>query len=119
MEAARMLPHQYSVACQPIEDTLSEGRVYDLVVLTEILEHVEDPVAILRMARQCAKSVVASSPLIPYNGRLDDNPEHLWQFDAPGYDEMLKEAGWTPITFVPVTLTPVQFVYDFQIWGAQ
>jgi hypothetical protein len=118
MEAAQYLPPQYSVVCQPVEVTLAEDRFYDLIVLTEILEHVEDPVALLRLARAHAKVVVASSPLIPDTGGMDDNPEHLWQFDAPGYSEMLKEAGWTPITLVPVTLIPPQFIYDFQIWGA-
>lgn len=119
MEAAAWLPATYSVACQSIEDTLLEDRYYDLIVLTEILEHVEDPTSILRLAREKAKVVVASSPLIPDSGRIDDNPEHLWQFDAAGYEQMLEEAGWSPIAFVPITLTPVQFTYDFQLWGAQ
>lgn len=119
VDASEYLPPQYSVACQTIEQTLSEDRIYDLVVLTEILEHVEDPVHLLRLARARATNVVASSPLMVEGGHIDDNPEHLWQFDAAGYSEMLQEAGWNPITFIPVTLTPPQFIYDFQIWGAQ
>jgi hypothetical protein len=119
LAAAQYLPKQYSVVCQSLEETLSEARFYDLIVLTEILEHVEDPVAMLRLARAHANTVVASSPLLMDDGRIDDNPEHLWQFDAMGYSQMLEEAGWRPITCVPVSLMPVQFTYDFQIWGAQ
>ena len=118
-EMRGILPDNLSVACQSIEETLAEDRNYDVVVLTEILEHVEDPVAILRMARQRANVVIASSPLIMDNGQIDDNPEHLWQFDAPGYEEMLIEGGWQPIAFAPVHLVPKQFIYDFQLWGAQ
>jgi len=113
------LPENLTCSHSSIEETLNEGKFFDLVVLTEILEHVEDPVAILRMARKCAKYVVASSPIFVDNTRIDENPEHLWQFDAPGYSEMLVEGGWDPITFIPVTLMPPQFIYDFQIWGAQ
>jgi hypothetical protein len=114
------LPPRTSVGHDSIEDTLAQpDRYFDLIVLTEILEHVEDPVHILRLARSRGANLVASSPLIPDDGKkMDDNPEHLWQFDAPGYSEMLMEAGWEPLVFVPVTLTPPQFIYDFQIWGA-
>jgi hypothetical protein len=118
MEAASYLPAKYSVVCQSVEETLSEDRFYDMIVLTEILEHVEDPVHLMKLARAHAKIVVASSPLIPDDGTMDDNPEHLWQFDIHGYGEMLEESGWHPITCLPVSLTPPQFIYDFQIWGA-
>jgi len=114
-----LLPPSLRVSCQSIEETLADDGYFDLIVLTEILEHVEDPVEILRMARSKARNVVASSPLIPDNGQLDDNPEHLWQFDAPGFSDMLNETGWEPIVFVPITLMPPQFIYSFQLWGAQ
>jgi hypothetical protein len=112
------LPSKMTVACQTIEETLAEDNFFDLIVLTEILEHVEDPTAILKMARKRANVVVASSPLFRDESRLDDNPEHLWQFDIEGYGEMIEEAGWAPITCLPVSLTPPQFIYDFQIWAA-
>jgi 2-polyprenyl-3-methyl-5-hydroxy-6-metoxy-1,4-benzoquinol methylase len=113
------LPEQTDCACKAIEDTLSEDRYFDVVVLTEILEHVEDPVNILRMARERAKVVVASSPLFADDRTLDRNPEHLWQFDAVGYEEMLKEGGWDPITFVPISFTEPAFEYTFQLWSAR
>jgi 2-polyprenyl-3-methyl-5-hydroxy-6-metoxy-1,4-benzoquinol methylase len=112
------LPGQMTCACKPIEETLSEDRYFDLVVLTEILEHVEDPVGILRMARERAKVVVASSPLFTDHMTIDRNPEHLWQFDAMGYEEMLKEGGWDPITFIPISFSNPGFEYTFQLWGA-
>jgi hypothetical protein len=112
------LPPELTVGCESIEETLAQENNYDLVVLTEILEHLEDPVSVLKAARGRAKFLVASSPLIP-DGCVDGDVEHLWQFDAPGYSEMLQESGWQPIAFIPMTLTPPQFIYDYQIWGAQ
>ena len=111
------LPAELRVDCLSIEDALRDPGVFDAVVLTEILEHVEDPVAILKMARERATWVVASSPLYLDDSILDPNPEHLWQFDAVGYEEMLTEAGWTPSVFMPVHLS--EYVYDFQIWAAK
>jgi hypothetical protein len=113
------LPDQLDARCLPIEDALSEDRQFDLVVLTEILEHVEDPVSILRMARQRATCLVASSPLFADDGLIDWNPEHLWQFDAVGYEQMLKEGGWDPVTFIPISFTDPNYEYTFQLWGAK
>ena len=112
-----VLPDQMQVQCQSLEASLAMPFVYDLIVLTEILEHVEDPVAILRMARAKARYVVASSPLFIDDSVIDDNAEHLWQFDAQGYGDMLNEAGWQEIAFIPVHLP--DFMYDFQIWAAK
>lgn len=111
------LPPNLRVVCQTIEETLSDPYHFDLCVLTEILEHVEDPVDILRRARERADFLVASSPLWVSDQFLDTNPEHLWMFDAEGYDEMLGEAGWSTIVFIPVHLK--EFMYDFQIWAAR
>lgn len=88
----------------------------DVIVLTEILEHVEDPVALLRLALEKGNALVASSPLFGGVFTVDDNIEHLWQFDIAGYDEMLREAGWEPVAMVPL-LFPT--VYDFQLWAAR
>lgn len=113
------LPEEMVCACKPIEEALGEDRYFDVVVLTEILEHVDDPVNILRMARERAAVVVASSPLYTDDQSLDPNPEHLWQFDAVGYEEMLKEGGWDPLTFVPISFSNPGFPYTFQLWGAK
>lgn len=113
------LPENLTCSNKSIVETLTEGRYYDLVVLTEILEHVEDPVTILRLARECSKHVVASSPLFVDASAIDTNPEHLWQFDAAGYEEMLREGGWEPVTFIPISFTEPAYIYTFQLWGAK
>lgn len=113
------LPENMRVSHVDVTEVLSENNFYDLVVLTEILEHVEDPVGLLGLARRRANYLVASSPLFADESILDGNPEHLWQFDAIGYEEMLKEGGWDPVTFVPISFTDPSYIYTFQLWGAK
>lgn len=110
-------PNNFKAACQTIEEALSGDDHFDAVVLTEILEHVEDPVAILKLARAKADMLIASSPVFLGDETLDPNPEHLWMFDADGYHEMLVESGWSEFAFLPMHLR--EFVYDFQIWAAR
>lgn len=116
-ELRPILPEDLLVACQPLEESLAVPGSFDAVVLTEILEHVEDPVDVLKMARVRASMLIASSPVFLDDSVLDDNPEHLWQFDAAGYQQMLEEAGWHSFAFVPIHLT--EFPYDFQLWAAR
>ena len=116
-ELRPILPPNLRVACQTIEESLRDPFTFDAVILTEILEHVEDPVAILKMARERATFLIASSPVFLGDNVLDPNPEHLWMFDADGYHEMLVEAGWDEFAFVPLHLS--EFQYDFQLWAAK
>ena len=109
------LPVDTRVKCQSIEETLRTTDTFDLVVLTEILEHLDDPVSILRLARERASVLVASSPMFPNDLILDPNPEHLWQFDIYGFGQMLLEGGWdTTVAMVPVNLADSH--YDYQLW---
>lgn len=87
----------------------------DAVVLTEVLEHLEDPDRALRMAHNKARWLVASSPLLP-EGVEDHTNEHLWSWDEQGYGDMLVQTGWTP------QMTLLLHVKDhpyptFQVWG--
>jgi|WetSurMetagenome_2_1015567.scaffolds.fasta_scaffold01762_3 hypothetical protein len=95
---------------------LLEAHQADVVILTEILEHVDDPDTILAFARLKGKMLVASSPVTEI-GQRDDNEEHLWQFDNNGYQEMLIKAGWDPTSLTNMTFS--DYLYRFQIWTAR
>jgi SAM-dependent methyltransferase len=117
-ELRPLLPSDLRVACQSIEETLSDPYTFDVVVLTEILEHVEDPYRILKMARERADMLVASSPLFPHDGIVyDTNPEHLWQFSASSFEEMLLATGWKPTVFMPIYFAAN--TYDYQLVAAK
>jgi hypothetical protein len=84
-------PHRLSV--QDAALTLQGTPQVDLVLLTEFLEHIPDPDEMLRLARTTGDWLIASSP----HGERTYNPEHLWGWDADGYQQMLIEAGWDTI----------------------
>jgi len=87
----------------------------DVVVLTEILEHVEDPETLLREARRVGGALVASSPIdeVPGTG----NHEHVWSYSTGDYFDMLREAGWNPV--ISQMLELPGYVYRFQTWGCR
>jgi len=106
------------VECASIEEALRARFEmplgFDVVVLTEILEHMEDPDAILKLARDRAAYLVASSPEMRVGQSDAHNIEHYWQFDGEGYRQMLVESGWTP--FHKTHMGFPGFDYDFQVW---
>ena len=93
--------------------TIVRQKGVDVTILTEILEHVEDPDAILRAAREVSTYLVASSPEMR-PGQVDTNHEHLWMFDGDGSLEMLQRAGWNPISKTHLGFPFLE--YDFGIW---
>lgn len=109
----------------PFPTTLSQGLMVDtmlgwpqldLMVLTECLEHVEDPDAVLRMAAARAKHLVASSPLGETFG--DNNPFHVWAWDEAGYRKMIEDAGWRVVSLTTLSFTDPARIYRFGIWTA-
>ena len=96
--------------------TLNKIGQVDTVILTEILEHLEDPDLALRKAIRHSRWLVASSPIIP-EGVEDPTPEHLWGFDMDGYRQMIENAGWTPMARSEMRV--LEHPYNFQIWIAR
>jgi hypothetical protein len=96
-----------------VEDTIESftDDTLDLFILTETLEHVDDPDALLRRIRVKSKHLLLSTPLDEVSGV---NHEHYWVWGFYDIAEMLREAGWTP-----VLQRNVYHTMDFQIWGCR
>lgn len=100
----------------PIEETLRhlQPSDTDLIVLTEILEHVKDPDLVLRWARRRGRKLLVSTPV----GESDDkNWEHYWGWDVEDIRVMLEGARWrikAQWNFTPES----DSYYTFQNWIA-
>lgn len=78
-------PHDWT------DHTLGVG---DIVILTEVLEHLKDPHGELRWLLETpAQYVVASSPA--YETLESAVDCHAWAWDFPGYEDLFKNNGWT------------------------
>jgi hypothetical protein len=71
---------------------VARARVGDVVVMTEVLEHLEDPHGVLNWACGSARRLVCSSPFNE-NDRTHC-PEHAWAWDLQGYAAIIEAAGW-------------------------
>jgi hypothetical protein len=78
----------------PIEETIDQIPHVDLFILSETLEHLDDPAMVLRKIRAKADRLLMSTP-IHSDDMLDANPEHYWQWDYADLKAMLLESGWT------------------------
>jgi len=88
------------------EDYLnSGGQKVDLVILSDILEHVEDDAGLLRTAGQIGKHVVVNLPLEKcgeFKDReygVDDYRGHLRAYDLYDAQNMVNRAGMKELTF--------------------
>jgi 2-polyprenyl-3-methyl-5-hydroxy-6-metoxy-1,4-benzoquinol methylase len=102
----------WSFRCCATDDRITDVSSVDVMVLTEILEHLDDPDHTLRLARGKARYLIASSPEMRPD-QVDDNPEHLWMFDREGYGSMLIDADWRIQQY---THLGFRTMYDFGIW---
>jgi hypothetical protein len=105
-------PHTKQVG--DLYDGLASIETVDLVVLTEILEHLPDPDSALRLARDHARMLIASSPI--GDPECGGNHEHLWAWDEEGYQDMLESAGWHVTLRSTVVLPGING--NSQIWVA-
>lgn len=67
----------------------------DLYVLTEVLEHLEEPHEAVRRVAERGAALVCSSPWIEHEGSIDGS--HAWAWDMPGYIAMLEGAGFNVV----------------------
>jgi hypothetical protein len=94
-----------------IESTITWMESVDVFLLSETLEHVEDPDWLLRMIRTKAKRLLMSTPCGEDNS---NNPQHYWGWDNHDIDAMLKAAGWHHR--VVALFKPPPGYYTYQIW---
>jgi hypothetical protein len=98
----------------PIEETIKECPWVDVFLLNETLEHVAEPLELLKQVREKCDALVLSTPL----GEVAcGNPQHVWGWDAKGIMDLLTDAGFRGRGQVTaLNLKQYGCEYDFQIW---
>jgi hypothetical protein len=99
--------------CGPIEETIGKIDPCDLFILSETLEHLDDPDAMLAAIRPRARALLLSTPA---GERDTGNPQHYWGWDVEDVAAMLRATGWAP-TMTTGIGSPGDY-YHFQVWGA-
>lgn len=100
----------------PIEHTLDDLPVVDLFVLSEALEHLDDPEAVLRAIRERAEYLLVTTPMDAYND-LWENREHYWAWDRDGVEELLRAALWEVQAFASLDTRPLGEPYHYGMWA--
>jgi hypothetical protein len=80
-----------------IEDTIEQIPSVDAFILSETLEHLDNPGEVLKQIRKKTKYLLLSTP---ENNWDDENEEHYWAWDKDGVEQLLKDAGFEPIAFM-------------------
>lgn len=97
----------------PVEETIKSLPYVDLFVLSETLEHLDNPEAVLQDIRIRCKYLILSTP----DGEwTDHNPEHVWGWDSDEIKQMLINTGFNPQVYQSLSFTITGY-YTFQIWG--
>jgi len=100
----------------PIEKTLDEIPHVDIFVLSETLEHLDDPDLVLRGIREKSGQLLLSTPVGCWN---DSNLEHLWAWTREDLEDMLRAAGWHPYIYSSVDFTMMGLPYKYAVIGAR
>jgi hypothetical protein len=110
-----------SVPAGPLPDTLEylPRPSVDLFILSETIEHMDDPDALLRAIALHARHLFLSTPV---SETADvGNAEHYWGWSQSDVHEMLQATGWTPLELsilVPESTRHMAGAYAFQLWMA-
>jgi 2-polyprenyl-3-methyl-5-hydroxy-6-metoxy-1,4-benzoquinol methylase len=80
----------------------------ELAVMTEVLEHLDDPHGAVKWVGEHVKFIVASSPNdeapLP---REKDHDCHIWGFDLDGYAKLFTDAGFVIVEHVVIDWSQV------------
>lgn len=104
----------------PLPDSLADlPEPVDLYVLSETIEHMDDPDELLRQLASCATYLFLSTPLD--EKASIGNVEHYWGWGQNDMHQMLEDAGWTPLELeilVPRSTAHMENAYHYQMWIA-
>lgn len=102
-----------------LPDSLAHLEPVDLFILSETLEHVDDPDELLLRIGDVARYLFVSTPVEEHEEA--GNPEHYWSWGTGDVYDMLVDAGWEPLErqiLVPQSTLSIPHAYHYQLWLA-
>lgn len=102
-----------------LPDSLEHLEPVDLFILSETLEHIDDPDGLLARLTDRAQYLFLSTPL--EESADSGNLEHYWSWGQADVHAMLEAAGWSPLEtelLRPVSTRHMPGAYTYQLWMA-
>ena len=98
----------------PVEETVEQIPHVDLFICCETLEHLDDPLAVLKQIRAKASMILLSTPVENWG---DTNEEHYWAWSQEDVSGLLTQAGFEHWLYTDVDPRPHEGPYKYGIWG--
>jgi 2-polyprenyl-3-methyl-5-hydroxy-6-metoxy-1,4-benzoquinol methylase len=108
-----------TIGAAALPDSLTHMEPVDLFILSETLEHINDPDDLLARLTDHARYLFLSTPVA--ESADSGNLEHYWSWGVADVHEMLLAAGWTPLeqhTLRPESTRDLPGAYRYQLWLA-
>lgn len=85
----------------PIEAIPAEDDAFDIVLCTQVLEHVDDPAQAVRELRRVTapggRVLASTHGVMLYH----PNPQDLWRWTHTGLEKLFRDAGFDEVTVTP------------------
>jgi SAM-dependent methyltransferase len=85
----------------PADDLPVGDAEFDAVILTQVLEHVPEPVAVLKELGRVVKPGGRLYVTVPLAWELHELPFDFWRYTSPGLHALLTAADLRPISIAP------------------
>ncbi len=86
----------------PLDALPLEDATFDAVLCTQVLEHVAEPVAVLRELRRVLVPGGVAWVTVPFVGELHEEPFDYWRYTSHGLRQVLEQAGFEEIEIEPL-----------------
>jgi SAM-dependent methyltransferase len=91
----------YADLAGAVEELPVEDESFDIVLCTQVLEHVDDPSRAVRELRRVTapggRVLASTHGVMLYH----PNPQDLWRWTHTGLERLFRDAGWTDVTVKP------------------
>lgn len=108
-----------TIGAAALPDSLERLEPVDLFILSETLEHMDDPDALLTQLTEVSRYLFLSTPVA--ESADSGNLEHYWSWGVTDVYDMLHASGWQPIdqlTLCPKSTRDMPGTYRYQMWMA-